>query len=143
MSASKAMKGKGSIFAYRVDGVATAYIAAGEITAITPPPRSRDTLEATHMESPDDAEEHIAGLIRTGDASFTLNLEPDEDHVLEDMFAAAKGDYQITFPNGVRMQFFGIASGLAYGEITPEGKLTASFTARVSRGVPALLAAEP
>ena len=142
MTVTKAMIGKNSKFSWRVDGVTTAYALVGEITNITPPPRSRDTQEATHMDSPDHAEEHIHGLIRTGDASFTLNLEPDEEHVVEDMFAAPKGDYQITFPNGVRMQFFGIASGLTYGEITPEGKLTVSFTARVSRSVPALLAAE-
>jgi hypothetical protein len=142
MTATKAMIGKNSKFSWRVDGVTTAYALVGEITNITPTPRSRDTQEATHMASPADAEEHIHGLIRTGDASFTLNLEPDEEHVVEDMFAAPKGDYQIAYPNGIRMQFFGIASGLTYGEITPEGKLTVSFTARVSRGVPALLAAE-
>ena len=72
MTVTKAMIGKNSKFSWRVDGVTTAYALVGEITNITPPPRSRDTQEATHMDSPDHAEEHIHGLIRTGDASFII-----------------------------------------------------------------------
>ncbi len=139
MPVTAAKTGYGSLFGIE-GGTPGTYVDVGEVTSITPPSRTRETVDATQLNSPDGTEEVIAGLLRTGEARIAMNLVPSATHVLADDFDNTTGNYQITFPNGVRMQFTGIPIGLEYGDLTPEGRMTVSFSIK-AQGAPALLAA--
>lgn len=47
-----------------------------EVTAVTPPGMSRDSVDATHMQSPEAWREFIAGLKDGGEVSLELNFVP-------------------------------------------------------------------
>ena len=116
------------------------YVAVAEVVAITPPGMSRDSAEATHLKSPDEFKEYIAGLMDAGDASFTFNYVPSATEAMYLAFQARTGKYQITFPNGVMMRFSGFFTAYEPPELTPGGKMEASATIKTS-GRPTLHAA--
>lgn len=118
----------------------TTYDAVAEVTAITPPSRSRDTIEATHLESPDKYKEFVAALAEAGEASIAINFVASASDVLVAAFDAETGQFEITFPNGVTMQFNGIVTGHEFGEIVADDKMSATFTVKAS-GKPVLAAA--
>ncbi|MDZ7906336.1 MAG: phage tail tube protein [Cypionkella sp.] len=88
------------------------YVAVAEVVSIQPPGRTRDSVEATHLKSPDGYKEFIAGMKDTSEVSLSLNWLPSVTDVLVTAFEANTGKYQITAPGGVRMQFPGFFTGL-------------------------------
>lgn len=123
--------GFGAIFGIE-GGVPGTYVPAAEVTAITPPSRSREAIDATHLNSPDAYREFIAGIMEGGEASLTLNFVPSATDVLVDAFEAGKGKYEIIFPNGVKMQFSGVFTSYEIGEMVEDDKMTASCTIKQS-----------
>lgn len=121
-------------------GTPGTYVLVAEVTSITPPGQTRDTSEVTHLKSPDKYKEFIANLADGGDASISVNFVPSATDVLLAAFDAESGNYQITFPNGVKMNFAGIITGWEIGEIVPNEAMTASFTVKQT-GSPTLVAA--
>lgn len=117
---------------FGIEGPTTGtYAYVAEVTSITPPSLSRDTVDATHLESPDGAKEYIAGLIDTGEASISINYAPSASDVLMASFNAPKDNFRILFPGGaVALNFAGIVTGYEIGELTPDGKMTATFTVK-------------
>src|SRR6056297_3367307 len=73
-----------------------------EVRAVTPPSMTREFADATHLESPDRYKEYVAALLDTEDVTVTLNYVPSATDTLFTAFHSAGGNYQITFPNGVR-----------------------------------------
>src|SRR5689334_7802923 len=77
-----------------------------EVTSITPPAFSRDTVDATHEQSPYGYREFIAGLTDAGEVSFDINFVPDSVEVagflaeLDATGSAAVKNRQIVFPDG-------------------------------------------
>ncbi|GAD55491.1 phage tail tube protein [Limimaricola cinnabarinus] len=126
MPETKADIGFGAIFGIEGDTPGT-YVPVAEVTAITPPSRSREAIEATHLNSPDQYAEFIAGIMRGGEAGFTMNFVPNATDTLVTAFEAGKGKYQITFPNGVKLQFGGVFTNYEIDEITNE-KMSATCT---------------
>lgn len=110
-----------------------------EITSIQPPSRSRETIDVTHLNSPDKYKEFIAGLAEGGDASLGVNFVPAATDAFSTAFEAEAGQFEITFPNGVKMQFAGIVTGYEIGEVTND-KMSATFTVK-STGKPVMVAA--
>jgi len=116
-----------------------------EVTAITPPAMARDTVDATHNESPGAWREFIAGLKDGGEISLELNFIPGGPAALSitaemdlDGSLAAK-NRQILFPDGSYFSFSGILT--SFEPDTPlDDKMAASVTFKVS-GKPSLVQA--
>ncbi|WP_312530212.1 phage tail tube protein [Paracoccus sp. (in: a-proteobacteria)] len=139
MPETKAQIGLGAKF-----GIGTVaggpYAGAAEVTRVTPAGWTRNTVDATHLESPDAYAEFIAGLKTGSDCTFDVNWVPDAADPLLAAFEAGSGYFQLTFPSGtVALQFKGIVTAFAPGEISPEGKLSASVTIKPS-GKPVIVA---
>ena len=131
--------GHGALFG--IEGVTPGtYVTVAEVVSITPPGMTRDSVEATHLTSPDKWKEFIAGLKDAGEASFTMNFVPSATDAVYLAFNADSGKYQITFPNGVMMRFAGFFTGYTPPELTPDGKMEASATIKPT-GAPTLHAA--
>jgi hypothetical protein len=132
MTVTAAKTGLGLIFGIGngVDGGSTTYAKIGEILNLSPPEISRETHDASHLESPDNFREHIGGMLDTGSATVSFNYVPSASDVVYTAALAEKGDFEIIFPGGVKMQFMGVVtnwkpgegtSGVMVGEITIKG----------------------
>lgn len=123
-----------------VDGGSTTYTKVGfEITTITSPGMTRETIDVTHLESEDDAREYIAGLLDTDPATIAFNYNASATDALYAAMLAGKGDFRITFPNGVKMDFSGIAQSWKPGDPSTT-TMAGEFTVKPS-GIPTLTAA--
>tara|TARA_Y100000310_G_scaffold325782_1_gene389816 strand:+ start:1469 stop:1882 length:414 start_codon:yes stop_codon:yes gene_type:complete len=128
---SNADIGFGAIFGIESATPGT-YTKVAEVTAITPPSRSREAIDVTHLESPDRYREFIASIMEGGEASLTLNFVPSATDTLVDAFEAGTGNYEIIFPNGVKMQFGGVFTSYEIGELVDNDKMTATCTIKQS-----------
>jgi len=99
-----------------VDGGSVSYVTVGEITNVTPPGISREAIDATHLASPDRFREYIAGMLDTDPATVSFNYVPSASDALYTAALAEKGDFEITFPGGVKMQFSGIVTSWKPGD---------------------------
>lgn len=142
MTATQADIGYGSEFAIGDGGEPENFTAIAEVVSITPPSFSRGKQDATHLKSPDSYMEYIMELFDTGDVSVTLNFVPSETDSVYTAFHDDPGTKQITFPNGVRMQFVGAFTEYQPPELTSSGKMEATATLTRTTGKPVLLAAE-
>jgi hypothetical protein len=113
-----------------------------EVSNLTPPGFTRDKEEATHLQSPDKYKEYVPSLFDTGDASLTLNFKPSATDAVFAAFHADPANYQITFPDGVMMRFFGFFTSYDPPEMTAQGVMQAGATITRSSGKPTLHAAE-
>tara|TARA_R110000824_G_scaffold111574_2_gene260199 strand:- start:374 stop:793 length:420 start_codon:yes stop_codon:yes gene_type:complete len=138
MAATSANIGYTSTFGIEGETPGT-YAVVAEVVSITPPGFSREAIDATHLNSDDRYKEFIAGMNEAGEASITLNFVPSATDVLVAAFVATTGNYQITFPNGVTMEFGGFCMGYELGELSND-KMTATATFKPS-GKPTLTAA--
>lgn len=116
------------------------YTKVGEVTNIKPPGYTRQQTDATHLESPDGFMEYINGLKDSSEASIGINWVPSATDVLLAAFDAEAGNFKIVTPNAIEIVFGGVITGYEPGEITPEGKLTATLTIKPS-GRAAMVAA--
>jgi len=131
MTATAADIGYNASFGIGDDADPIVYTLVGEVTNITPPGRTRATIDATHLKSPDEYLEYIAGMAETGDATITINFVPNATDVLVTAFEAKTGRFQILFPSGVKLTFAGIVTAYEFGELSTE-KMTATFTVKGS-----------
>lgn len=139
ISPTAAKRGKNTTFG--IEGVTPdEYAKVAEVTRIKPPGWSRDSVDATHLESPDDIKEFIAGLKEMTECSFDLNWVPSANDAMVAAFNDESGQYEITAPNGVRIQFAGFFTAYEPGDMTADGKMTASVTIKPA-GLATLLAA--
>ncbi len=100
---------------------------SGELTEVGGPSLSRDTVDTTHMLSPDEWREFIAGLKDGGEVTLTVHFDPAEIPPIE----SAKGTVTITWPDGTPWSFDGIVT--AYEPAAPvDDKMVASITIKVS-----------
>jgi hypothetical protein len=134
MPVTSATTGKNASFSIGngVDGGSTAYSEVGfEITSITSPGISREAIDATHLKSPDDFREYIAGLLDTDPATIAFNYNASATDPLYAAMLAGKGDFRITYPNGVNMDFSGIAQQWKPGDPSTT-TMVGEFTVKAS-----------
>ena len=134
-----AKRGKNSTFGIEGPTPGT-YVKVAEVTRIKPPGWTRGSEDATHLGSPDDVKEFIAGMKEMSDSSFDINWVPSVTDVLLGAFMDEDGKYEITAPNGVRIQFRGFITNYEPGDMTADGKMTASITVKPA-GLATVLAA--
>lgn len=140
MATTLAQSGYGATFAIKTGGV---FVDVAEVTSITVPSLSRDTIDTTHLKSPDQTKEFIGSLIEAGEASININYVPAVVDVLMQAFTTNRGagEFRITYPLGdIQMTFSGIVTGYEQSEIVVDGKLSASFKVKCS-GKPVISAA--
>ncbi len=119
------------------------YTYVAEVTSLTPPGWTRDTVDVTHLESPDMAKEFIGGLIEADEATISINYVPSATDSLLAAFTAGRGEYRVLFPSGtVALDFKGIVTGYEMGDLVADDKMTATFTVKPS-GKPALVTVTP
>lgn len=116
-----------------------------EVTGITPPAMARDTVDATHEESPGAWREFIAGLKDGGEVSLDMNFVPGGSAAasmaaeLDLDGPLALKNRQIMFPDGSYFSFAAILT--AWEPDAPiDDKMAASATFKVS-GKPTLVQA--
>lgn len=121
----------------------SAYDYVAEVTSLTPPGWTRDTVDVTHLESPDMAKEFIGGLIEAGEATISINYVPSATDTLLAAFTAARGEFRVLFPSGtVALDFKGIVTGYEMGDLVADDKMSATFTVKAT-GKPALVTVTP
>tara|TARA_B100000519_G_C14242150_1_gene437848 strand:+ start:153 stop:590 length:438 start_codon:yes stop_codon:yes gene_type:complete len=138
-----AQKGYGVVFSISTDGGST-YSAIGDITDLTPPTISKDTIETT-SHGTSGIRTYVGGLVDFGEVSVTVNLDPDvadagaKNHVDFRTLAKTANDnptlqkFKIEYADGGSSidTFSGIVT--SYEASAPmDGVLSATFTIKVS-----------
>jgi hypothetical protein len=138
--ATNAAIGYGSAFAVGDGGSPEVFTDLGEIITITGPAPVRETVDATHMASPNRYREHIAGLIDGGEVSVEMNYLPGGateillNACLEQVLPR---NYRITTANTEALAFSGFCTSRS-AAIPLDDKMTLSATFKVS-GDPAFM----
>jgi predicted secreted protein len=129
--------GLGTLFKVGNGAVPEIFTTVAEVTGITPPAMSRDTVDASHELSPEAWREFIAGMKDAGEVSFDMNFVPGSTDAANFMAelglagSAALKNRQIVFPDGSIMAFAAILTG--YEPDAPiDDKMAASVTLKVS-----------
>lgn len=111
-------------------GTPGTYVTVADVRAITIPGFMRESVESTHLTSANQYKQYIPGMKDMTEASLVLNWTPSHTDVLITAFEAESGNYQITAPNGVRIQFSGFFTEYTPPELTPGGLMEATVTVR-------------
>ncbi|HEY8593310.1 MAG TPA: phage tail tube protein [Sphingomicrobium sp.] len=112
----------------------------GQVVSFNIPTAERDEVETTHLDS--DAKEFAPGLIDFGTFEVVLNFRPgsDTDELLEDA-ASDEGVREFKAVVPIRGELAkdytgtGFVRGYERGDITPDGKMEATVTIRVTGAV--------
>jgi predicted secreted protein len=122
----------------RGDGAATeTFTDLAGVTNIGGPGLSRETLDVTAHDSPDQYREHRGGIKSAGEVSLDVNYNPAQHDVfVDDLDDTEPRNYRLTFPDGTVWALSAILTG--FEPSAPfDGKLTASVSLQVS-GKPAI-----
>ena len=110
-----------------------------EVTEMTPPGTSRDSVDFTHFGSPDFFREFKPGLSDGGEMPITYNLVPgllDDAVIAAHLTSRTVEAWRVVFPNGAKLDFNGFAT--SHERATPlDDKMTGSATFKVT-GKPVL-----
>lgn len=107
------------------------------VTSITPPGMSRDSIDVSHMLSPDGWREFIAGMKDAGEVSMELNFKAGGTAFLAMLAefntasASATQTRRILWVNGSYMEFEAFLTGFE-PEVPMDDKQAASATFKVS-----------
>ena len=144
MAASQATIGLGTIFKYRTSAIGVTpkvFAALGEAVSVQPPQPTRETVDVTHLTSPDGTREFIGTLRDGGEASVTLNFtdaayEIASDLLLEDELQ----EFQVLYSNGGLEAFAGIVTGKPSEPVEVDSVRRFTLSIKVS-GLPTYTAA--
>ena len=97
-------------------------------------------VDTTTLDSPNRYEEAVSTLIRTGETELGLNFDPNpitgvtHKQFITDMEGEAQHSFRITFSDtpGTAWTVSAIVTGFNIGDISPESKLEATATLKVS-----------
>lgn len=135
---TQARIGLGTQFKIGNGAMPEVFTTVAEVTSITPPGLSRDTIDATHTSSPNGYREFIAGLKDGGEVSLDLNFVPGSatTALLLAEIEANAGNKQIVFPGGEIWSFQALCTGIE--PTAPiDDKMAATVTYKVT-GQPTL-----
>jgi hypothetical protein len=143
MADTKATTGKAVTFGIG-NGVTPTevFTALAEVTSINGIGVELGTTDATHLGS-GDYDEFIATIMKNKTITIGINFVPgsgDETALLAAFASQAFKNYQVVYPSGAKYTNKMLMTGFDQGEVTREGKLTATATF-MPRGAPTRLAA--
>ncbi len=104
-----------------------------EVTSLSLPSPTRDSIDVSHFLSPDSYREFIPGLIDAGEVTLEINYVPGSSTtaLLLAEIEAQPGNKQIVFPLGEILTFTAFCTGFE-GEAPIDDKMSASVTYKVS-----------
>lgn len=107
-----------------------------KVLEITPPPLNSDSIETTHLESPDEMREWEPGLGDGGEATFKLQWAPAQNATLYSLWRAKKG-FRIVYadapqPSGSKLKFNGFIQSIAGETITKDNVVEAEITIKIN-----------
>ena len=114
----------------------TVYTDMAEVTSFTPPALTTDTIDATHMGSPDGIREKIPGLVDPGEATVEMNFIPGnagQEALIAALVARTLGEYRIVWNDGAETEwdFQAYVTGFEVSSVL-EDKMTATVTFTVA-----------
>lgn len=116
----------------------TTWTEFAEITDIKPPEIEADDIETSHMQSPEQFKEFIAGWADAGEVEVTCNFLKTNNAAVYALFRQNKG-FRMTFEDGSVWKFNGYIKKFA-NEVDREKIVTAVATVKVN-GKPEFVAA--
>lgn len=132
MAATAATKGFGTIVEYLSTAPST-YSTIGELVAVTPPNRTRETIDATHMASPDGYREFISSLRDGGESTLTFNYTKAGYAVLETLFDDDDpATFRITLPDGSTFGYDGLITEHPVDDVAIDDKIGMSANIKVT-----------
>lgn len=131
MAESAATSGFGAVVEYDSGG-SPAYVAIGELVAVTPPNQSRETIDVTHHASPDGYREFIGSLRDGGESTLTFNYTEAGATLLQTLFAADVETFRITLAGGSTWVFDAVVTAVETDEVVVDDKMGMSATLKVS-----------
>lgn len=141
---TQATSGFGTLLKIGDGGGPETFTAVAEVTNVGGPSLTRDSHEASHMESPGAWDEHVPGLKRGGEVSLDLNFLPADatqnagTGLLADLESGVLRNFELVFPDVGATTWSFSALVTAFEPTAPvDDRLTASVTLKVS-GQPTL-----
>ena len=131
---TNAIIGHGSQFQRGNGATPESFSPLAQVTNIGPPTLSRDTQDATHMQSPQRWREFTSGLRDGGEASIELDYnrgQATDLALLADFNSDASRNYRIVFPDGSNWTFNAFITSYD-ADVPLDGKMTASATFKVN-----------
>jgi predicted secreted protein len=124
----------------RGDGASTeVFISVADVTSLTPPGLSRETLDVTSHDSTNGWMEFVGSLKDPGEVSADVNYQPTEhDALVADFEDVAPRHYKIVFPDGTSWAFGALLTGFE-PDAPYDDKLAATLTWKVT-GKPTITA---
>lgn len=110
MPASEATIGLGTTFSY-LSAAPDTYTEIGEAVSIQPPQPVRETVDVTHLNSPNGTREFRGTLRDPGEAEVTFNFTDAAYAIASSLFLADTGKFRIAYPGGGTEDFDGIVTG--------------------------------
>ena len=129
---SQADTGHGGIFERKSN--TDTWDEVAEVINITPPQKSREAVESTHLQSPDKYNEYLKGMKDGGEPTITMAYLGDATHISldDDLEDEEIHDYRITYPDGSQFEFRGFPSAINPSEIAVNERLTVEVTFRTT-----------
>lgn len=109
-----------------------------EVVSFTLPSGETETIEATHLKSPDRRREYIAGMIEDGELEVVLNYVPGSATdllIVEAKDDGAARDFMAVIPRETaNWEITGtcIVTGYDRGTVMADGKMEATMTVRLT-----------
>jgi predicted secreted protein len=128
---SDAVLGYGTLFQTSDGGSPAVWSTVAEVTMIVPPNPSRDNVDLSHENGPNEWRQNMPGLKSPGEVKLEFNFIPDGT-AYADLFAELSDQEirtrRIVFPNGEIMGFSAFLTGLeADAPVDAQMKATATF----------------
>lgn len=143
MAASEATIGLGTKFLHQTSaGPPAVYAAVGEAVSIQPPQPTRETVDVTHLGSPNGTREFKGTLRDPGEAEVTFNFTDAAYAKASTLFGSDDVQaFRIEYPDGATEDFDGIVTGKPQEAIEVDGVRRFSLPIKVT-GLPVYTAAD-
>lgn len=112
----------------------TAWASVGEVTTISGPTMSRETIDVTSLASTGGYREFIAGFRDPGTMTFTMNFNrTDYDTMKTDFESDTEQDYELILPDDdvTTLEFSGLVTELPLN-LDPGSQITCNVTIKVT-----------
>lgn len=145
MAASQATIGLGTTFSHRTSAagvVPAVYAEIGEAVSIQPPQPTRETVDTTHLKSPNGTREFRGTLRDGGESSVTFNFTPAAYAKASALFLMNENQgFRIDYPEGDAEEMEGIVTGKPSDPVEVDSVRRFTMPIKVS-GLPTYIEAE-